>query len=348
MKRRLKKIRVQHISLVPRGANQLPVVFKEDNNTVEISTLIKNNLEEKGELLSVVYAPEMRDSQGDIASAQVIKEMAYEATRDGLNLDVRHDGKTLGKDKAFVAESFIVQKNDSRFDGMKDYSGNPVDVTGGWAIVVKVEDEGLKALYREGKWNGVSLAGPAEVEAEKEDDTVVASFLSRLTKALFPHTNPPAGDLDMDRKELDALLEKRDEALLEKIGKLVKPEPVAPTDADLAKAEADKAEALKAEADKSKPLFKGDSTKPEDVQAHFDALTKWNLQKDVDWSDPVSVKKYHEEISKLAEDDGVEKEEEVSAAAKASQAGNSKAALKKEEKFIAWGKAMANGEVLKD
>ena len=51
-----------------------------------------------------------------MASADVIREMAHDFMTEP-RIDVMHDGKALGTDKVSVAESFIVQKGDPRFDG---------------------------------------------------------------------------------------------------------------------------------------------------------------------------------------------------------------------------------------
>jgi hypothetical protein len=160
MARRIKKAKINFLSLCPRGANQLPTILKDDG-TFTLQTLVKasEDFDVKGELLNVVYAPELRDSQGDIASAEVIKEAMYDSSKSGMNIDIRHNNVAVPKDKAFIAESFIVQKGDARFADFKDYTGKAVDVTGAWATVVKIEDAELKRLYKTGEWNGVSMGG---------------------------------------------------------------------------------------------------------------------------------------------------------------------------------------------
>jgi hypothetical protein len=331
MARRIKKARINHISLVPRGANAMPVFYKSEGNgtgRVQFDMLTKaaDDFDEKGELLAVVYAPEVRDSQGDIASAEVIKEMAYEFARSGKGIDVRHDGESLPKDKAFVAENFIVQKGDPRFENFKDYNGDPVDVTGAWATVIKIEDESLRKNYREGKWNGVSMGGTGEVEVEKESD-----FIEKLLKVIDKHK-----DIDMKPEELAALLKQNNEALVAALTKELKPseekkadalvepnagESLAEYTARVTKEAPDaKASDILAVFEKSqtkpnapkKPIFKGDPMKVEDVKAHQLALKKWELSKDVDWEDPESVAKYEKSLNAfIAEQDGeIEKEED--------------------------------------
>ncbi|MCK5614265.1 terminase, partial [Candidatus Pacearchaeota archaeon] len=44
-------------------------------------------MNEQGEITCVVYAPDMVDSQGDSASAAVIKDFAYDFAKNGGNID---------------------------------------------------------------------------------------------------------------------------------------------------------------------------------------------------------------------------------------------------------------------
>ncbi len=250
-KRRIKKAKIRFISLCPRGANQLPTLYKEDGS-FEIETLVKTDAEQ-GLITSIVYAPEFRDSQGDIASAQVIKDMAYEFLKNGGKIDIRHDGKDVGRDRASVVESFIVQKDDPRFADVTDYSGSPVDVTGAWATVIKLEDPALRSLYTEQGWQGVSMAGSAEVEIEREDTRSVADQLS-----------------DHYQQETDMALNDTD---LEKIAGMIS----GAISEALKKDDSPAPEADPQPADNT-PVFEGDPLNKEDVEAHREALRKHSLQ----------------------------------------------------------------------
>jgi hypothetical protein len=270
MPRRIKKAKITHISLVPKGANRMPVIYKAEDETVEFDLLTK--MDEQGELVAIVYAPENRDAHGDIASAEVIKEAMYEAARDGVEIDIRHDNKAVGRDRAYVAESFIVQKGDPRFEGFNDYDGNPVDPEGAWGVVIKIEDEALREQYRSGKWNGVSMAGTAVVEAEKSSPEQIAEAVAkRLSRN---------EDIDMTKDELAALLKENSEAIV----------------AALKSNETAKDEQNTAAADSDAPVFKGDPTDVEAVKAHAEALRKHDLAKSVDWNDAESVAAYLKKI----------------------------------------------------
>lgn len=268
--RRINKASVEFISLVPKGANKMPVLYKADG-TVEFDTLSKAS-EDAGELLNVVYTPEHRDSQGDIADARVIKEMAYDAAQRGLAIDVRHNGKALPREAAYLAESFLVAKGDSRFQDWKDTDGQAVDLTGAWATVIKINDPELRRLYREGEWGGVSMAGQAEVVTQKEDDA--PGWFTKALHALgLKATREEA--VDMEKQELLDVLKASNAALLKEL----KPKPVekeAPPEVDL--------------------------NDPKAVEAHLAKLRQEELAKSVDLTDPKAVEAHLEKLRAEGED----------------------------------------------
>lgn len=247
MKRRIQKARIKFLSLCPRGKNKLPSIYKEDG-AFEVQLLSKD-AQEDGELLALVYAPEFRDAEGDIASAEVIKDALYEAAKSGYDLDLRHDGRALKREQAYVAEQFIVQKGDPRFEGLKDYDGNPVDPQGSWAVVIKIDDPQLRKLYREGSWQGVSMAGVAAVSTEKEDQILRA--VAEIERTMTHE------EISMTKEEILALVK---EAVVEATKQEPKPEP---------------------EPEATSPVFKGDPTDPVAVKAYRDDLAKHQLSKEL-------------------------------------------------------------------
>lgn len=285
--RRIKSARISFISLVPRGANRIPVLYKSEDQTAQFDCLVKDDrFAEHGELTAVVYAPETTDSQGDIASATVIKQMAHDYVRNIGSVDVQHDTRALPREKVTVVESFIIQKNDSRFTDLKDYSGRPVDATGGWGVVIKVDDPELRRLYREGHWNGVSMFGPAIVEPIAKS---AGSIADALAQRLGGGTNNDTKENDMDIKELEAALAKSNDALATKLADTIV--------AGLAKA-------LKPEpaGDKQTPTttlvkFEGDPTNLDEIRAHK-AKLRASLVK---WDDPKSVEAYEASLLKEAQ-----------------------------------------------
>lgn len=195
-KHRVLKARVKFVSLLGKGANRMPVLYKDEaSSLVEHRTLMKYDAED-GDLLTVTFAPEYRDSDLTIASAEVIKEMAYSHAESGFKLDLFHDGEALKPEEAFVAQSFIIQKGDPRFADWKDRDGVPVDVTGGWGNVIRLVKPELRAAARSGDIGGVSVYGPAIVALNKSDQ--LADHLSLRLQ----------GEPALDPKEIVALMVK--------------------------------------------------------------------------------------------------------------------------------------------
>ena len=240
-----------------------------------------------------------------------------------MQIDVRHDGVALNKTQAFVAESFLVQKDDPRFDGIKTYDGAVVNPVGSWGVVMKVDDPVLRQKYRDGEWNGVSMGGTAVVASEKSDDMierVIVAMAERLGVTDDANTNE---DFDMNKDELTAALKESNVALAKSIvdgvGTLVKEHLNAPpetpeekkkaeTTAATAAAEAEAA-AKKKKAPKA-PVFKGDPTDSEALMLHQRALALFDLRKDVDWDDAESVTEYTENLAAFKEEFGELTEED--------------------------------------
>lgn len=293
--RRITKAVIQFISLVPKGANKMKAVYKDDGS-FEVQGITKSTGE--GYLTSVVYAPEHRDSQGDIASAEVIKDMAHQASRKGNpEIDIRHDGKPVGRDRAYVAESFIIGKGDVRFEDWKDTEGNPVDLEGAWATVIKIEDPELRALYEKGEFAAVSMGGTATVES---DDASIKEFVdSYLSK--HPTLNPSQEDDEMKPEDLKKAMEEALQPITKTVGDLTakveklekgdeKPEPKEPEK---------KTEETE---DPNAPVFKGD-LEDEDALVEFERVTSvYNLRKEADLKTPKGIRAYKEALKLLKEE----------------------------------------------
>lgn len=241
--------------------------------------MLKDDLfEEKGQLTAVVYAPEHRDAQGHIASADVIEKMAHSFMEEGAKLDIKHNLKDLKKNQAYVAESFIIQKGDPRFTGIKDHLGKETDPTGGWGMILQLLDEDLKKQYREGKWNGVSLFSyPGEYQLEPEDDPV--------KKALdeFQRRLQGKSDFTMDKNELADLLKANNEALI----------------AALKPKEEKKEEPKSGGPEDGKPIFKGDFTDIEALKKFQNEVQLYELRQKYDFTEPTQLAKYVEELEEF-------------------------------------------------
>lgn len=281
MARRIKKADIQFVSLCPKGMNGLRTLYKSADSPTSgemtFHTAIKelSNFEEKGQLAAIVWPPNRLDKEGDWADADTVKQMAHSFAKNGMKVDLRHDNKALNKEDVYVAESFIVQKGDSRFEGISDYDGEVIDPTGSWGMILQIDSPALRKAYRNGEWQGVSMAGPAVVELDS--------------------TPPMQKELKkMDKEEVKALVKGITDAFTASIAamgteivKALKPaekkEEAAPTK---------KAEAI--------PFPEGfDPRNPEHVQKHLELVEAAN----VNWDDPIAVAKHLEKVLKRSKKD---------------------------------------------
>jgi hypothetical protein len=295
-KRQILKAKIGFISLCPAGANTIHTVYKGDggNKNIELATLSKD-MTEKGELTCVVYAPDMVDSQGDTATAEVIKDFAYDFAQKGGNIDIRHNEEPLSKEDIFIAESTIIQKDDSRFADMKDYNGDPVDVTGGWGVILKVENEDLRELYRSGDWGGISMGGMMLAK----DTSIEAKALKLLEKILSPLSKLKRQETDMPFTEKDLkdvaivvnkTLDDREEATAKKTKEAAE---------KLAKEKKEKGEEKKLGLGYTAPVLK-DGANDEDRAKHLKQLMMFDLSKKVDPESATDTFAFEEKCREIA------------------------------------------------
>lgn len=310
--RRIKKANIRFISLCPKGANKIDVLYKSDG-TVEFNTLFKasDKFDEQGEITAVVYPANYRDSQGDIADAEVVKQMAHDFIKNGANIDINHDGKPVKPEQARVAETFLVQKGDARFTDWKDADGKSVDLEGAWAVVLKIDDPEIRKKYRSGEWQGVSMGGTAVVEAEKSED--VLSRLAALLNSPQPkQSSMNENDLKKALEPVSAQLTTLTTALTTLVEKLAPETPAKPE--------------AKADEEDDTPVFKGKLDDDRAIELHARKVALHKARKATDFGDPKSIRKYRQTVESLkaeweALDDeaGIDVEAEAEAAAAAAQ-----------------------------
>jgi hypothetical protein len=118
--------------------------------------IIKANDEEQT-LTGVVLQPEVTDAQGDIISAEVIRQAAHNFLakfNTKTKLGLQH--KVFKSGQFSLAESYLVSS---------DMTINSQLVkAGSWIMVVKVLDTKLWKMAKEGKLTGFSIGGRAKVE----------------------------------------------------------------------------------------------------------------------------------------------------------------------------------------
>ena len=309
-KKRYKSLNISFISLCPAGANKLPVVMKSEedetgNSPVTIATVTKAapDFDKNGELLALVYVPDHADADECVADAEVIKQACQSFASNGMNLDIKHNNLPIPKSNALITESFIVQKDDKRFDGMADKDGKAVDATGAWAVVIKILDAGLKKLYKEGGWHGVSMFGyGATEEIAKEEVTEEANALWKVFKALFDKKPQERKVETMTDKEMEDVVQKCTAATAKAFEPILKAlAPKEPEKLDLTDAKAVAAHLKTLEGVKKEEL---DLTDAKSVAAHIKALKVAKMLENVDVNDPASLEEHLEALKKAAEKPG--------------------------------------------
>lgn len=251
-RRRIKSASIQRLSLCRRGKNGLTTLFKSlDDDQGEWQMIVKGD--DKGELLAVAYPIGKTDSDGDfVETAEAIESMAHSFMRNGAELDIEHDGVKLTKDQAYIKESFVIQKGDERFKDWPGYDGEPFDATGGWGVILQLDDLSLRKSFSDGEWDGISLFGQAVVE---QVDLKAAS--ERVAARMG------AQETDMTEAEKKALAD----AIKASVAEMVKS---AVTEATKP---ADKPETIKTDA----PVFDGDPSKVEDLEAFAKSLKTYEM-----------------------------------------------------------------------
>lgn len=177
--KKLKDIAITHISLVKAGANGKAIIYKsaDATPTYDKQIVIKKTDNEKGIVYGIVYSPNEVDTDGEFTDANEIVKAAYGfmKAKNTTNVDKQH---SFENEKAFVAESWIVKKNDSIFPDEKE---------GSWAVAIKLEDDELKKAVKDGEIAGISMAGTAQKE-DVEKSFSLSDLLDVFTK-LFSSTS---------------------------------------------------------------------------------------------------------------------------------------------------------------
>lgn len=248
-KRRIVNPRITRVSLVNRPANQVELVYKGEDAPMLLEPIVK--MDERGEALMLISIPNRPDAHGEVLLPEDVQAAAHSWAKHGMEIDLRHEAlagaPAQSREKIFAAESWLVTKDDRRFDGWKDNKGQPLgDVTGAWAALFKVEDPAIREDLRTGALAGPSMYGWGQRQVIKSEDT-------------------------MDETKLKALLDAQSASFLTGVERIVKsltPAPVTPP-----------APAPEAKDTKPTPVVKSvdlpegfDANDPEQLQAHKDRI----------------------------------------------------------------------------
>ena len=271
-KRRIKKARCKIISLCPRGMNKTKALFKDadGNPYTEFSAMARMRKGAEGLLDILVAVPEHEDAEGDIVSRAVIQDIAHNFIpgMQGSGIDILHSLETLEPEDAHICETFIVQKNDPRFQDAVDDDGKPINIDGAWGAVMKLDNPAVRALYEVEGWHGASMYGSMIVEPLTKAD-----FANALASRLGD--TPNSQETDMNEEKMAEMLKSFGETLTAVLTKSIeglKPK-VEDTSAD------PKVETIE---------FVGDDSKLEDIETHEEKLFKASL----DFSKSEDVKQW--------------------------------------------------------
>ena len=185
--RRIKKLWVEFISLVDSGANRKTIIWKSVSDTPDGQPLnheikIAKVREDQRMVYGIVYAPEMVDTDGDIASAEVIKDAAYNFMME-KNVDHVDKQHNENPDFGVVVESWIVRKDDQLFP-------EPENVDA-WAVGIYVKDDAAWDAIKKGEITGLSIGGNSIVEdlfksdKEIEDMKITETQIYESVKKAF-------------------------------------------------------------------------------------------------------------------------------------------------------------------
>lgn len=297
-RKRIARAKISFVSLCRRGANRVPGLYKSEDNGLVFEALSK--MDEKGQLLSIVYAPDVVDAQGHFATREGIIDMAHSHAREGSRLDLNHNGRALSKEDAYVAETFIVQANDRRFDGLKDTQGRTVPTEGAWATITQINNPDLRKLYREQDWQGVSLyAAPGDYELVDEHTPLAASAAMEL------HSRKN-GTQDMDETKLAEALAKalatNNTIMVDALSKAINP-PKDPKDEEIASLKKQLEGLTKSDdtkdTDDEAPTLPSDVTDQEAMAKYQRELGVFELKKKHDLKTVAGLAKFNEALAKM-------------------------------------------------
>lgn len=151
---RIKKLRVDFISLVDQPANRKAIILKAEEGdafSFKSDLRIVRKDAQKGIVYATVYEPDEMDTQGDWAEPPEIEDAAHDfLKRKRVEMvDLQHNYEP---GYGTIVESFIKHGSDDRFPETKD---------GSWCVAIKLSDTGKEHLNEIG---GVSMAGGGQYD----------------------------------------------------------------------------------------------------------------------------------------------------------------------------------------
>ncbi len=131
-----------------------PAISKEFEPVTKCVRIFKSTTEERY-VLGVVLEPTLEmgepDSQGDVYSAEDVRQAAYNFMQNYQTIGIQHT-KAAG-DKIKILESWI-QRDDAAIDGQ-------IVKAGTWLLGVRIVDDELWQAVKDGSFTGFSIGGMA-------------------------------------------------------------------------------------------------------------------------------------------------------------------------------------------
>jgi len=200
-KGQLTNIDVDLISLLfddYKPANGKGVVVKCDNDSFAYKgSSVKHKSDDQGRLFVTVMEPDVKDSQGDIASREAIQQACEQFAQKGMirKNDVNHNMQTV--DDCFIAENYILKSED------KEHF--PDTKLGSWVQVIKFKNthSELWQKVKGGHFNGVSLYGRA-TDGDSNGQSTFETAKNEILKAISMLKSKNDTTMDSAIKELEA------------------------------------------------------------------------------------------------------------------------------------------------
>lgn len=203
----LTDINVELVSLLfddMKPANRKGFIAKSgDQKAVLKGYSIKYKSEEtdgEGRIYVTVYEPGVKDAQGDSASAEEIQKACENFSKKGMlkKNDVNHNMSPVLD--CYIAQNYILKAEDK--------AHFPDTKIGAWVQVIKFDnlDSDLWKKVKAGKFNGVSLYGQAEDNADIEIFNQMKSELHKAIDAIKKNDDPGSEKaVKQLQKQLDEL-----------------------------------------------------------------------------------------------------------------------------------------------
>jgi hypothetical protein len=107
--------------------------------------------DDEGIVAGIVYEPDVKDAQGDSASAEEIKKAAYDFMLNSMKIGLMHEKDV--SDKVRIVECYLAP--------VPFEMGGQFVKKGSWVMVLKIQDEDIKRQVKDGELTGLSMSGTA-------------------------------------------------------------------------------------------------------------------------------------------------------------------------------------------